>query len=54
MYDLGKELASEAHNHTPVYLHSSEFAPDVALVNFYPVSSCPSILQMMQGLGFRV
>jgi hypothetical protein len=38
MYDLGNELASTASDHTHVYPPGSNFAPDVALVNFYPVS----------------
>lgn len=37
MYDLGNELASTASDHTHVYPPGSNFAPDVALVNFYPV-----------------
>ncbi len=38
MYNFGKELASDAHNYTHIYGNGSDFAPDVALVNFYPVS----------------
>ena len=38
MYDLGKQLASNGSDYTSVYPHGSNFAPDVALVNFYPVS----------------
>ncbi|KAG0611445.1 hypothetical protein M758_7G141600 [Ceratodon purpureus] len=37
MYDLGRELAVNATDHTHVYPPGSSFAPDVALVNFYPV-----------------
>jgi hypothetical protein len=38
MYDLSRDLASDAQKHTHVYAPGSIFAPDVALVNFYPVS----------------
>lgn len=41
MYDLGRELAFDAQKHTPVYAQGSNFEPDVALVNFYPVSCYP-------------
>lgn len=52
MYNLGKELASDAHNYTHVYSHGSDFAPDVALVNFYPVSYILSILSTNACYGY--
>lgn len=48
MYDLGRELAFDAQKHTPVYAQGSNFEPDVALVNFYPIFPVENHYQTFQ------